>query len=447
MSYNQQYLEKPLPSSTDAERTVLGAILLDNLLIAQAAERLKPDDFYSPFHRKAFEAMFSLFRRSERIDPILIGEELKLLNANLDSFGGVAAITNLTYGLPHFTDISEYVEKIAEKAKIRELVKACGEITSTALDESDLTENVLNLAQSRINEICAETNQEDFALVGDLVLSAIQDYQFRRENEITHTGLLTGFRAIDHLTNGLQKSDFIVVGARPRVGKTSLLLNVAEGVAIEQPESVVVVFSLEMKKDGSLTNRLICSSAGVNHDRFKRGICTEEEHRRLNAAAVRFQDMKILVNDTPALSPMQVKAKSMMIKAKYGRLDLIMIDFLQKMSPSRRMESVRHEVGSIARELKNIAKELDVPVFVLSSLNRESETRTNKRPLMADLSESNAIESEADIVAFLYRESLFDPSANPFHAELIFAKNRNGEERAIDLEWIGEFTKFGNYQE
>lgn len=443
MSENPTFLEKPLPSSAESERVVLGALLLDNTLISQAVELLKEDDFYSPLHRRIFRAMIALFERGEKIEPILIGEEIKK-EGELESIGGVAGITYLTYGLPHFSDIERYAQTIQEKAKLRRLIKTCNEITATALSEDDAPESVLNFAQASINEIGAASAIEGFTIVGELALESAHAYQSQATSGITHTGLLTGFREIDFLTNGLQKGDLIIVGARPRVGKTSLVLNVADNVPDANTSAeVVAIFSLEMKKRGSLIKRLVCSSAEVSADKYNKGLCNAEEIRKINAAVLRFQNKRIFIDDTPALSPMRIKSKSMMLKAREGRLDLIIIDFLQKMKSSRRAESVRLEVASVASELKNLAKELDVPVVALSSLSRKCEEQ-NRRPMMSDLSESNAIESEADIVAFLYRPHLYDRNANPFDAELIFAKNRNGEERTIHLNWMGEFTRFCN---
>lgn len=435
------FLEKPLPSSPDAERCILGAVLLDNQLVAQAVEQLGAEDFYSPLHRRIFKAMTALFERSERIDPILIGEELKK-DGSIDSIGGIATITNLTFGIPHFTAIDKYVEIVGQKARLRRLVKTCAAISASALaEESDVAE-VLDAAQSRINDLCAGSVDEDFLTAGELALRAAHEYIARRASETTATGLLSGFRQIDHLLNGFQQADLVVIGARPRVGKTSLLLNFAEGFATRQPGAVVPVFSLEMKKDGPLSRRLICASAGVDASRFMRGMCTAEEERLITDACERFAGMNILINDAPALSPAAVRAKCLAIRARYRRIDAVMIDFLQKMSPSRSQENFRLEVASIARDLKNLAKDLNVPVIVLSALSRESEKRADKRPLLSDLSESNVIESEADVIAFLHRESLWSKDANPYGAEFIVAKNRNGPERSIELTWRGQFTRF-----
>lgn len=443
MTAHAPFLEKPLPSSEAAERTILGAILLCNELIAQAAENLKPEDFYSPLHRKVYESMLSLFNKSKVIDPIIVTEELKLLGYNPDSIGGVATITNLTYGMPHFDDISEYVKTVREKAKIRELVNRCASITAMALEETDEAEKILDFAQSTINEVCAETDKKGFETVGNVAVESLYEKIALREAAKPYSGLETGLTVIDTVTGGLQKTDLIVVGARPGIGKTSLLVGISEKACEIAPEAVIAIFSLEMSKK-QLTDRMLCSSAQVSSNKFKRALFNHFEYERLVEAAARLGDYKIEIDDTPGISPAKVRSKAMMLKAKHKRLDLIVVDFLQKMSPSRRSESVRLEVGQNARELKDIAKSLEVPVVAVSSLNRDCEKRNPPKPIMSDLSESNIIESEADIVAFLYREHYYRPEANPYDAEIIFEKNRHGETGTKELKWIGEFTQFTN---
>lgn len=437
------FLEKPLPSSPESERVILGGILLDNVLIAQAVEMLREDQFYSPLHRRVFKAMTALFERGDRIDPILIGEEMKK-TGNLEAIGGVAAITNLTYGLPHFSDIEHYVNVVKDKAKVRELIAACNQVTSLALDESEETGKVLDLAQSRVNEVCAESHSKGYISIGTLAAEAHKRYYEKRDSGRTASGLLTGFKEIDYHLNGLKKKSLIILGGRPRMGKTSLMMNIVENACELEKGAVISLHSLEMSSE-ELMNRGLCSSANIDYDKFDRGLLTSEEERKLNEATVRFQDKKIEIDDSPGVSPQQIRSKAMMLKAKIGRLDLIAIDFLQKMTGSRKMESFRLEVGSIAKELKNLAKDLDVPVLALVSLSRECEKRTPQKPIMSDISESNVIESEADLIAFLYRDSVYNKKSEPGEAELIFAKNRFGPEGTIKLGWIGEFTRFEDF--
>lgn len=436
-----QFLNKPLPNAPEAERAITGGVMLDNALIAQAAETLKAENFFTPFCRLVFDAELKLFEKGERIDPISIGEKIKLSGVNIESYGGVAAITNLTYGLPAFSDLSDYVSLVKSKAKMRELLKTCEAISSTILDEQDETERILSFAQSTINEVCAEAERKTFESVGSLSIKSLNEKVELRKNEVAFTGLQTGFSAIDILTNGLQKSELMILAARPGMGKTSILVNIVEGVCRIQPESVVAVFSLEMSKK-LLTERMLCSSAEVSSTKYKNGMFNPDEYERLKTSAIEFQDFQIEIDDTPALTPSQIRSKAMMLKAKKKRLDLVVVDFLQKMSPSKIKENTRLEIGSIARELKDMAKVLDVPVMAISSLNRDCEKRNPPKPMMSDLSESNIIESEADIIAFLYRAHYYNKDANPRHAEMVFEKNRNGETATRDLSWFGEFTKF-----
>lgn len=442
MTSQPHFLERPLPSAPDAERLILGAVLVDNALIAQAAESLRPEHFYSPLHRQVYAAMLSLFGKSEKIDPILVGAEMRLLGFEPDSIGGVATITNLTYGLPRFEDISAHVDLVLEKHRLRELVKACGEITQSALDDSEEAEKVLSFAQSRVNEIAADSAAEGFSTAAELAVESLREKLELRAKDSPVTGLQTGFHAIDDLTGGIQP-ELIILGARPGIGKTSLMVNLADGVCENQSEAVVAIFSLEMSKR-QLIDRMICSRARLSAKRYRRGLFTDQEAERLARAAAELSGFRIEIDDTPALSPAQIRAKSIMLKAKAGRLDFVIIDFLQKCSPSRAQKERRLEVGSIARELKDLVKALNVPVLAVSSLSRECEARADKRPVMSDLSESNAIESEADIIAFLYRDHYYNSHANPYEAELDFAKNRNGEEKTIELRWTGEFTRFDN---
>ena len=420
------YLEKPLPSNADAEKAIVGGIQLDNSLAAQALEVLTAADFYSPLYRMVADAEFKLFAESGKIDAITIAEKIKMSGGNADNIGGIAGIANLTYGLPTFRDLSEYIAIVAEKAKLRRVIKGCEAITSTILAENESTDTVLSFAQSTINDICADTEKQGFSKVSDLAVESLNEKIAIRKSNNYFTGLRTGLFAIDDATNGLQKSELIILAARPGIGKTSMLVNISEGVCEHQKDAVVAVFSLEMSKK-KLTDRMLCSSAEVDATKYRNGSFDGEEYTRLKEAAIKLHEYKIEIDDTPALTPAQVRSKSMMLQAKHKRLDLIIVDYLQKMTASRRGDNTRLEIGSIARELKDMAKTLDVPVIAVSSLNRECESRNPPKPKMSDLSESNIIESEADVVAFLYREHYYRKEASPHHAEILFEKNRNGE--------------------
>jgi replicative DNA helicase len=440
----EQYLEKPLPSSAESERVILGAILLDNQLISQAIELLHTDDFYSPLHRRIYKAMTALFERGERIDPILIGEELKK-DGSIDSMGGVATITNLTYGLPHFSDIFDYAKVVKDKSIVRNLIKVCNQITSEALAEEEDAKDVLDHAEQMIFALADERTRQGFSHIqpiAETVLAKVQEYAKRETHALT--GLSTGFRDLDEKTSGLQKTDLIIVAARPSMGKTALCLTLAQNAAILE-RAVVAVFSLEMSKE-QLVMRMLSSEAKVDAHRFRTGYLTRDEWGRLAEAIGTLSDAKIFIDDTPGISVLEMRAKTRRLFAEQKKLDLIVVDYLQLMSGSKRSESRQQEVSQISRELKALAKELQVPVVALSQLSRAPEARNPPKPMMSDLRESGSIEQDADVVAFIYREDYYKPTEeNQGIAELLISKQRNGPTGTVKLAFLKEFTRFENY--
>ncbi len=440
----EQYLNKPLPSSTDSERAILGAILLDNQLITQAVEVLTPEDFYSPLHRRVFKAMTHLFESSQKIDPLLIGEELKKEGA-LESIGGVSTITNLTYGLPHFSDVLSYVKVVKEKSVTRNLIKVCNQITAEALAEEEDGELILDHAEQMIFALADQKTRDGFSHVrpvAEEVLAKVQE--FAKGDSHALTGLATGFRELDEMTSGLQKSDLIIIAARPSMGKTALCLTLAQNAAIHE-KAVVAVFSLEMSKE-QLVMRMLSSEARVDAHRFRRGHLVREEWGRLAEAIGTLAEAKIFVDDTASLTVLQMRAKARRLAAEQKQLDLIVIDYMQLMAGSGRTESRQQEVSKISRELKALAKELNVPVIALSQLSRAPEARNPPRPLLSDLRESGSIEQDADVVAFIYREEYYKPEEeNAGVAELLISKQRNGPTGTVKLAFLKEFTRFENY--
>jgi len=440
----EQFLNKPLPSNVESERVILGAILLDNALISQAVEQLKVEDFYSPNHRRIFNAMLSLFERGERIDPILIGEELKK-DGSIDSIGGVSTITNLTYGLPHFSDIFDYAKVVKDKSLTRSLIKVCNQVTSEALAEEDDAAVILDHAEQLIFALADERTREGFSHVqpiAETVLAKIQEYAKRETHALT--GLATGFREIDQMTSGLQKTDLIIIAARPSMGKTALCLTLAQNAAILE-KAVVAVFSLEMSKE-QLVMRMLSSEARVDAHRFRTGYLTREEWQRLAQSIGTLSEAKIFIDDTPGISVMEMRAKARRLAAEQKQIDLVVVDYLQLMSGSRRTESRQQEVSQISRELKGLAKELNVPVVALSQLSRAPEARNPPRPMMSDLRESGSIEQDADVVAFIYRDDYYKPTdENAGIAEILISKQRNGPTGTVKLAFLKEFTRFENY--
>lgn len=439
----EQFLERPLPSNDDSERAILGAILLDNSLITQAVEQLKPADFYSPLNRRIYGAMISLFESSKVIDPILIGEELKK-EGSLESIGGVSTITNLTYGLPHFTDLTGYIDVVRDKAMMRNLIRTCNQITSEALEEEDDAKVILDHAEQMIFALAERRAAEGFAHVqpvAEKVLAKVEEYSRRETHALT--GLATGFRELDEMTSGLQPSDLIIVAARPSMGKTALCLTIAQNAAIDE-KAVVGFFSLEMSKE-QLVMRMMASEAKVDASRFRRGILSREEWERLARAIGTLADARLFIDDTPGISVLEMRAKARRLAAEQKQLDLIVVDYLQLMSGGR-SESRQQEVSQISRELKGLAKEMNVPVIALSQLSRAPEARNPPKPMMSDLRESGSIEQDADVVAFIYREDYYKPSdENAGMAELLISKQRNGPTGTIKLAFLKEFTRFENY--
>ncbi len=438
-----QMLERPLPNSSEAERAILGAIILDNALVNQAIELLKPEDFYVPSHRRVFLAMIALSERGSEINQLLISEELRRAG-ELESVGGLTFITNLIFGLPHFTNIAAYAKIVSEKSMLRQLVKASNKITSEALEEEDEAEVILDHAEQMIFALADKRIRQGFSHVRPVADSLLEKVQEMAGRSAMITGLTTGFQEIDSMTSGLQPSDLIIVAARPSMGKTSLCLTLAQNAAI-QAQAVIGVFSLEMSKE-SLVMRMLCSEGRVDAHKFRSGFLSRDEWGRLAQALGTLAETKIFIDDTPGISVLEMRAKARRLAAEQKKLDLIIVDYLQLMSgSSRRTESRQQEVSQISRELKGLAKELNVPLVALSQLSRAPEARTDHRPQLADLRESGAIEQDADVVAFIYREEQYNRTEeNAGIAEIIVAKQRNGPTGTARLAFLKEFTRFEN---
>lgn len=441
MDYSRElFLERPLPASPEAERIILGAIIIDNVLIAQAAESLSPDDFYSPLHRRVFSAMLKLFERGANIEPVLIGEELKK-EGQLESIGGVATITNLTYGLPHFSTIETYIKTVQDKKLVRDLIKTCSEITSVALAEEESTDELTNFAEGKIFDVCNRPTATKPELIAPLAFASVQQKKDIHSGKIKVAGLSTGFSDLDKMLGGLMPSDLIIIAARPSMGKTTLVMNIAQNAALLE-NAVVAVFSLEMSKE-LLTDRVICSEAKIDATRYRNGFMTNDEFTRAYIAAERLQSAKLIIDDTPGIAPVEMLAKCRRIYAEHKRLDLIVVDYLQLMSSSKRSENRQQEVSQISRELKAIAKMLGVPLIALSQLSRAPEARNPPRPLMSDLRESGEIEQTADVVAFIYRDEYYKPTdENAGVAEILISKQRNGPTGVVKMAFLREFTSF-----
>src|SRR5712691_4162913 len=438
-------LERPLPSSPDSERAILGSILLDNSLIAQAVEMLDPDDFYVPSNRRIFKAMIFLFQHNSEITPILIAENLKRDNS-LDSVGGVISLSNLTYGLPHVNSVAQYAKIVRGKSLLRQLVKVASKITSEALEEEDEPQDILDHAEHAIFALADERIRQGFQHIKHPAERVLEKAEAVEHRDLVVTGVATGFRSLDALTSGIQKADLVVIAARPSMGKTSLALTLAQHAALEG-NAVVGIFSLEMSAE-ALATRMLCSEGNVDAQKFRSGYLSNEEWSRLGKALGRLADARIFIDDTAAISVLEMRAKARRLATEQKQLDLVVVDYLQLMSGSSgRFESRQQEVSQISRELKALAKELDIPMVALSQLSRAPENRTDHRPQLADLRESGAIEQDADLVAFIYREEQYNKTdENRNIAELIVAKQRNGPTDTVYLAFLNQFAKFADLE-
>ena len=443
-------LERALPNSAEAERAILGGIVLDNSLISQAVELLKPEDYYVPSHRRIFTAMIGLFERGAEINPILIGEELKKENA-LESVGGISFITNLTYGLPHSTNIEHYAKVVRGKSMLRQLVKAANKITQEALEQEDEPEIILDHAEHEIFQLADERIRQGFTHVKPVAEALLEKIQEMEGRAALLTGLTSGFSELDKMTSGFQRSDLIILAARPSMGKTSFALMLAENAAL-QAGAVVGIFSLEMSKE-ALVMRMLCSQANIDAQRFRNGFLSRPEWAQIAKSLGTLADTKIFLDDTPGISVLEMRAKARRLAAEQKRLDLIIVDYLQLMSgSSKRVESRQQEVSQISRELKALAKEMNVPLVALSQLSRAPEARSDHRPQLADLRESGALEQDADLVAFIFREEQYKtpeeresmPEDQRNIAEIIIAKQRNGPTGTIDLRFTPSSMRFDN---
>lgn len=441
-------LERALPNSSEAERAILGGVLLDNSLISQAVELLRPEDFYVSSHRRIFTAMIALFERGAELNPILIGEELKKENA-LETVGGISFITNLTYGLPHATNIEHYAKVVRGKSMLRQLIRAANKITEEALEQEDEPEIILDHAEHAIFELADERVRQGFTHVKPVAEQLLEKIQEMEGRAALLTGLTTGFSDLDKMTSGLQKSDLVILAARPSMGKTSLALMLAENAAIHAG-AVVGIYSLEMSKE-ALVMRMLCSQGNIDAQKFRNGFLSRPEWAQIAKSLGTLADTKIFLDDTPGITVLEMRAKARRLAAEQKRLDLIIVDYLQLMSgSSRRVESRQQEVSQISRELKGLAKELNVPLVALSQLSRAPESRSDHRPQLADLRESGALEQDADLVAFIYREEQYKtqeerdslPEDRKNIAELIVAKQRNGPTGTVDLRFTPASMRF-----
>ncbi len=443
-------LDRSLPASVEAERAILGAILLDNSAFSQAAEFLQAEDFSLDSHRRIYLRMDELSNSGRAIDFVTLTEQLGQ-HKEIESVGGVAYVTSLTDGLPRVKNIDQYVRIVRDKALLRGLIHAANAAIQRAYEQDAPAEEIVDAAEADLFGVAQKRIGQGFMGVADIVRSSFGSIDKLYDRGQRITGLETHFEDLDSITSGLQKSDLIIVAARPSMGKTAFAINIAENAAVRD-KKVVGVFSLEMSRE-SLILRMLCSQSMVDSHKLRTGFIGREEREKLVQGLAALLDSPIFIDDTPGISISEMRAKCRRLQQAQKRLDLIIVDYLQlcAAAPSgsggRRYENRTQEVSAISRGLKALAKEMRCPVIALSQLSRAPESRTgNNRPQLADLRESGAIEQDADVVAFIFREEVYkhdDPDLEG-KAELIIAKQRNGPTGTVHLAFIKRSTRFEN---
>jgi replicative DNA helicase len=435
--------EKTLPHNLEAERTVLGAVLVDNAAFSSAAEVLTREDFYRESHRRIFEAMAVLAERSQPIDLVTLKNEL-LRGGALEAAGGAAYLGSLLDGVPRITNVEHWSRIIKERAVLRNLIHASNRIVQSCFEGEDEAAVLLDRAEKAIFDIAERRIRQGFVGIREIVKESFRTIDQLSQSKEMVTGLPTGFVDIDEMTSGLQKGELVIVAARPAMGKTSFCLNVAQHASMRAGETVGI-FSLEMSKE-QLVLRMLCSDSRVDAHKLRTGRLQEKDWARLAKAYADLSASKVFIDDSSTLSPLEMRAKCRRLRAEHG-LGLVVVDYLQLVTSTGRVENRQQEISAISRSLKGLAKELSVPVVALSQLSRAPEARTDRRPQLSDLRESGALEQDADIVMFIYREEEYKPSdENRGIAEIIIGKQRNGPTGTRKLAFIKEFTRFENLQ-
>ena len=438
------------PQNLEAEEAVLGSILLEQDSIISVMEFLVPDDFYRVAHQLIFAAMIELNQNSEAIDPITVSEKLRQKN-QIDNVGGEAGIIELLDKVPTAANVEFYTQIVLEKSTRRKLIKTSTNIVKNAYQEDETIANVLDTAERDILSVSEGRNKAGFIPIRDVLHDAYESLEERSKNNGEVTGIATGYIGLDRMTSGLHADELIILAARPSVGKTAFVLNIAKNVAVNLNETVAI-FSLEMGAE-SLVERIICSHASINAGHLKTGKLTDEEYTQYFVATGVLAEAPIYIDDTPGIRVSEIRAKCRRLKQERNNLGLVVIDYLQLIEGNGK-ESRQQEVSEISRNLKKLAKELKVPVIALSQLSRGVEQRQDKRPIMSDIRETGSIEQDADIVAFLYRDDYYrqEPDENghvPEVApnstiEVIIEKNRSGPRGTVELNFMKEFNKFTN---
>jgi replicative DNA helicase len=429
------------PQNISAEQAALGSMLLQEEAILKSIEIIKPKDFYRKTHQIIYQCILDLFEKSRGVDLVTLTEELKRIN-QLENIGGVTYLTNLISSVPTAANIEYYVKIIEEKSILRNLIDNSTKVVSMAYEEKEDAKILLDKAEHLIFEVSQRNLKQSFIPIKEILQDSFEKIEDLYHREEFITGIPSGFDEFDEITTGFQPSEFIVIAGRPAMGKTAFCMNIAQYVAVSK-NVPVAIFSLEMSKS-QLVQRMLCSEARIDAHKLRKGRLAESDWPVLSMAAGRLSSAPIFIDDTAGISCLEIKAKARRLKAQYD-LGLIIIDYLQLIQGSSRIENRQQEISEISRSLKGLARELNVPVVAVSQLSRAVEQRTERRPRLSDLRESGAIEQDADLVVFIYREEYYKPKTNKKGiAEIIVSKQRNGPIGTVELTFIKEYAKFEN---
>ena len=431
------------PQNLEAEESLISAVLIDNTTLNEVLEVLDAEDFYRTAHQRIFAAVEDLFNQSEPVDLITLTNKLKE-KGQLEEIGGAAYLARLLDTAPVAANAEHYARIVHDKACLRRLIAKSNAIVQRCFEDRGEIDELLDFAEHSVFEIAENKIRKSFHPLSELIETNIDHLEERQGNRTLITGVATGFRELDNLTSGLQPSDLIILAARPSMGKTAFALNIARNAAVDH-DVPVAVFSLEMSKE-QLSMRMLCAEARVDSHRLRGGFLSNDDWTNLTHAASVLSDASIFIDDSPDISALNIRAKARRLKSD-NQLGLVIIDYLQLMKGHRHSERRDLEISEISRSLKGLAKELNVPVVALSQLNRKLEERTDKRPKLSDLRESGALEQDADVVTFIYRDEVYNKEeANPNRgkAEIILAKHRNGPTGDVSLAFIHAYTRFEN---
>jgi replicative DNA helicase len=439
MGLQNPSLDKLPPQNLEAERSTLGAMLLDREAIARVIEVLKEEAFYQESHRRIFRAILDLYDRNEPVDYITLTDLLSR-GGDLEKIGGAAYVTGLTDGVPTSAHAEHYARIVKEKAILRNLIRSSTAVIARCYAEQDDADKLLDEAEREIFELSQNRQRGSVLQIRDVIHDAMEMVENLSKHESHITGVPTGFPELDEMTSGLQPSELIILAARPSMGKTALALNIASHAALEA-KVPVAIFSLEMSAE-SLVTRMLCSDARVDIQAVRTGRLGEGSLGHLSMAAGRLFDSQVFIDDSPSINVLEMRSKARRLKAEHN-IGLVVIDYIQMMSGTTRTDNRQQEIATISRALKGLAKEIRVPVLVLSQLSRAPEARGDRRPQLSDLRESGAIEQDADVVAFIYREAYYEKETRDDRtAELIIAKQRNGPTGTLKVIFNQQYTRF-----